>query len=127
MLLLVDIVSSRSVDGERNEFLYFVGTPNFMAPEAQNNQVITDVKSDVWSLGGLLYQIATGGPPFGAPSEFLTFVRSNKMDLDIPCYLHPQIEACILQCLTLDLTERMSKNQVNFAPNRFRSSISRCK
>ena len=49
-----------------------VGTPNYMAPECIWNQ-FSDKRSDVYSLGGILYFLITGFPPFIGESIYLIF------------------------------------------------------
>jgi len=49
-----------------------VGTPNYMPPECIHDK-FTNKKSDIYSLGGLLYNMISGFPPFMGGSEYLIF------------------------------------------------------
>jgi WD40 repeat protein len=56
-----------------------LGTPTFMSPEAARGQP-TGPRSDVWSLGAMLYAVLTGEPPYRGSSaeEVLALARRGE-------------------------------------------------
>ncbi len=90
-----------------------VGTPEYMAPEQSNGE--SDYRSDIYSLGVILYQMLTGRVPFMAESPVaisLKHIQSapiapSELNSEIP----PMIEEVILKAMAKDPAERYQQAQ----------------
>src|SRR5262249_60635859 len=72
--VLVDFGLARDREQERiTGTNVLVGTPQYMSPEQADGRAELDGRSDVWSLGALIYRALTGRTPFegGSPFELL--------------------------------------------------------
>ena len=70
------------VMGNESVFAYtHVGTPYYMSPEQINDQKYNE-KSDVWSLGCIIYEIAALRAPFEATTHYQLAmkIRAGKLD-----------------------------------------------
>jgi serine/threonine protein kinase len=86
-----------------------VGTAGYMSPE-QVQGLETDHRSDIFSLGVLLYEMLTGQPPFKGVHE--TAIAYEIVNVDTPpmsslkSEIPPELDAIVLDCLEKDPNER---------------------
>ncbi len=86
-----------------------VGTLAYLAPEILAG-LPADVRSDIWSLGVLLYELAAGRRPFTGRSTFeLTAAILHETAAPLPGSVPPALRAIILRCLNKEPEQRYSR------------------
>jgi serine/threonine-protein kinase len=55
--------------GSKTKTGIFLGTPAYMSPEQIAKPKTVDARSDLWSVGVMMYKMVTGRPPFQGQSE----------------------------------------------------------
>ena len=93
-----------------------VGTPSYMSPEqAASRRELVGPRSDVYSLGAILYELLTGSPPFLDESPVGTLLLVVNQDVtppsDIEPTCHPDLEAICLKCLEKNRDDRYDSCQ----------------
>ncbi|MBP7689049.1 MAG: protein kinase [Thermoflexales bacterium] len=89
-----------------------VGTPSYMAPEQGMGQP-GDERSDIYSLGVMLYQLVLGRLPFDADTPLAVVLKHINEPLPLPRLLKPDLSdalnAVILKSLAKEPNERYQK------------------
>src|SRR5436190_9688919 len=111
-VLLTDFGLARAVDDATlTRTGIIAGTPQYMSPEQANGDAV-DHRSDLFSLGSVLYAMCTGRPPFRAETTFgvLRRIRETpprpirEINADIPDWL----ERIVLKLLSKEPHDRIA-------------------
>ncbi len=110
---LTDFGLARLVESESSvtQTLDVLGTPSYMAPEqAVGNNAAVSSATDVYGLGGVLYQLLTGQPPFAGGATYETIKLLLDTEPKQPRLLNPKIDRDLsticLKCLEKDPKRR---------------------
>jgi len=86
-----------------------IGTPAYFSPEQAAGEDV-DLRSDVYGLGLVLYELLTGCTPFEAGSPFETMLRRLREPPTPPSLINPcipsRLEAVIMRALARDPAAR---------------------
>lgn len=85
-----------------------IGTAQYLSPEQARGEQV-DARSDVYSVGCVLYEILTGEPPFTGDSPVAVAYQHVREDPRLPSQVHPgvprELDSVVLKA--------MSKNPAN--------------
>ena len=86
-----------------------IGTPEYMSPEQVEAKEV-DQRSDIYSLGIMLYEMVTGRVPFEGDTALSIAMKHKSEEPQDPAVLYPQLPLdlgrLILKCLRKDKEER---------------------
>ncbi len=76
-----------------------LGTPAYMSPEQMRSARLVDARTDIWSLGSVMYEMLEGRKPFEAES-FSEMCVKVAVDPPSPMFnAPPELQAVVLRCL----------------------------
>jgi serine/threonine protein kinase len=122
--------------GPRIESMAVRETPLYMSPEQIRASSELDARTDIWSLGCVLYELLTGHAPFEAPS--ITLLTASILERPSPSLrerrpdVPEELEVVVSRCLAKDPKRRfqtvsqLAAALYPFAPRRARLSVEHC-
>ena len=111
-----------------------MGSPSYMSPEQLKSTKEVDARTDVWSLGAVLYEALTGKPAFRGETVPQVCAMIASDDPEPPSSLRnglpAELDRAILGCLAKKPDDRLplvdlARAVVQFAPERARVSLER--
>jgi serine/threonine-protein kinase len=105
--------TSQNESQDHTQIGQIMGSPRYMAPEQVQGKTV-DGRTDIYSLGAMLYAMLAGRPPFDKATELATMmaqvsdppppIASVAPDVVLP----PGLEAVVMKCLAKKPDDRFS-------------------
>ncbi len=103
--VLSDFGLAFMIESPRQTITGFVGTPEYMSPE-QGQGMAVDSRTDVYSLGVVLYEMLTGRVPFTAKTPMAIVMKHISEPLPPPRSINPHIPESVEQVLLKAMSKR---------------------
>jgi len=87
----------------------FVGSPYYASVEQARGDADLDIRSDIYSLGGTLYHMLTGNPPFEGSSVIEVLNKHIKDTLPWPADVNPEVSDGLCRVIAKMMAKSPSK------------------
>ena len=84
-----------------------VGTAQYLSPEQATGET-SDLRSDIYSVGCLLYELVTGQPPFTGDTPVAIAYQHVSSDFVLPSSINPELDENIDKIITVALAKNPS-------------------
>ncbi len=84
-----------------------VGTAQYLSPEQATGET-SDLRSDIYSVGCLLYELVTGQPPFTGDTPVAIAYQHVSSDFVLPSAINPELDKNIDKIITVALAKNPS-------------------
>lgn len=101
--------AAHKVDTHLTQAGTLLGTPTYMAPEQITGEAV-DTRTDIYSLGVILYEVLTGRPPYVSDDQLAVLYGHVQGNLKPPRTLNPSIphtlNTLVLKAMAVSAEER---------------------
>lgn len=100
-----------------------IGSPHYMSPEMCRGDKL-DARSDIYSLGCVMFEVLEGRPPYQMENPFQTLMQHVGGELpkfSQPSTVPPSLQGIVLKCLAKDPADRYQNME------ELRRDLERCK
>ena len=109
---IADFGTAIKVDSEENRF---TGTPHYVSPEVVKGGKAS-IRSDIWALGCVLYQLFVGRPPFQGESAYFIMEAIKQRRMEYPPYFPSDAKDLVEKMLTMDPERRIDYPDIRRHP-----------